>query len=200
MTSELSDSLLERLNRGQPGAADEVVAALEPFLHNVVRRNLPDRFRGQFDSADVVQSVWVHVLHGLRMAGWQFDDPGRLRALLHTVARRRLVSRFRHHRAAAERERARAVARDRAPDPGQPRPSELAQAGELWDRMLALCPFEHHEILRLRREGLTLTEIAARTGWHEGSVRRALRQLARRLSIEAPDGARPGPAVGEGVR
>jgi RNA polymerase sigma factor (sigma-70 family) len=186
MSADVSDSLLERLNRDQPGAAEEVVAACEPFLRTVVRRNLPDQFRCKFDSADVVQSVWVHVLHGLRVAGWRFDDPCRLRGLLNTLARRRLVSRFRHYRATAERERVRAVTRDRLLDPGQPRPSEVAQASELWDRLLAFCPPEHHEVLRLRREGLTLVEVAARTGLHEGSVRRLLRQLARRLSAEAP--------------
>jgi RNA polymerase sigma-70 factor (ECF subfamily) len=71
---------------------------------------------------------------------------------------------------------------------GQPRPSEVAQAGELWDRMLALCPADHHEVLRLRRSGLPLMEVAARTGMHEGSVRRILRRLARRLSVEPPAG------------
>jgi RNA polymerase sigma-70 factor (ECF subfamily) len=184
---------LERLNRDQPGAAGEVIAAYEPFLRAVVRRSLPGHLRGKFDSTDVVQSVWVHVLHGLRVAGWRFDDPDRLRALLRTLARRRLVSRFRHYRAAAERERARAAARDRLVDPGQPRPSEVARAAELWDRMLALCPPAHREVLELRRGGLPLADIAARTGLHEGSVRRVLRQLARRLALGAPARACPGP-------
>jgi RNA polymerase sigma-70 factor (ECF subfamily) len=66
----------------------------------------------------------------------------------------------------------------------QPRPSEVAQAGELWERMLALCPPEHHELLRLRRQGLRLREIAERTGMHEGSIRRVLRQLARQLALQ----------------
>ena len=48
--------------------------------------------------------------------------------------------------------------------------------------MLDLCPPEHHEVLVLRREGLPLVEIAARTGLHEGSVRRILRRLARELT------------------
>ena len=35
----------------------------------------------------------------------------------------------------------------------------------------------------LRRQGLPLTEVAARTGFHEGSVRRILRRLASELAI-----------------
>jgi RNA polymerase sigma-70 factor (ECF subfamily) len=50
--------------------------------------------------------------------------------------------------------------------------------------MLALCPPEHHQLLRLRQQGLTLDEIARQTGLHEGSVRRILRQLARQLTLE----------------
>ncbi len=63
-------------------------------------------------------------------------------------------------------------------------PDDAASAGDLWERMLALTPPEHRPILRLRREGLQLAEIAERTGLHEGSVRRILRRLARELALE----------------
>jgi RNA polymerase sigma-70 factor (ECF subfamily) len=191
MNATLPDPALGEQTGDRPVATAEVVATYEPYLRAVVRRHLPCQFRGQFDSIDVVQSVWVHVMRGLRSAGWRVPDPARFRALLRMLARRRLVSRFRHYRAAAERERARAAVPDLVAS-GQPRPSEVAQAGELWDRMLALCPPAHHDVLRLRRVGLSLTEIAARTGLHDGSVRRILRQLARRLSIESPAVDRPG--------
>jgi RNA polymerase sigma-70 factor (ECF subfamily) len=185
MSADRLNELLDRLHRGDPGAAAEVVAAYGPYLRMVARRHLPGRLRGKFDSADVVQSVWAHVLHGLRGAGWRFRDPDRLRALLVTVTRRRLVSRTRKHYEAAEREQAAGVDPQDLPGGRQPRPSEAAQADELWGRMLALSPPDHHELLRLRREGLTMAEIAARTGLHEGSVRRAIRQLARRLALQA---------------
>ena len=139
MIPALENPALQRLASDEAGAAADIVAAYEPFLRAVVRRNLPGQFRGQFDSVDVVQSVWVHVLRGVRSASWRFTDSASFRALLRTVARRRLVSRFRHCRATAERERVRAADRDRGSAASQPRPSEVAQAGELWDRMLALC-------------------------------------------------------------
>jgi RNA polymerase sigma-70 factor (ECF subfamily) len=53
----------------------------------------------------------------------------------------------------------------------------------LWENVLRACPAAHHEIVRLRRNGHRLNEIAARTGMHEGSVRRILYELARRLAI-----------------
>ena len=61
-------------------------------------------------------------------------------------------------------------------------PDELAQANELWQQMLDLCPPEHREVLRLKRAGALSPEIAARTGLHEGSVRRILCNLSRRLA------------------
>ena len=43
-------------------------------------------------------------------------------------------------------------------------------------------PAGHHELLQLKLEGLSLSEIASRTGLHPGSVRRILVNLGRRLS------------------
>jgi RNA polymerase sigma-70 factor (ECF subfamily) len=184
MDSEPLDVLLEQLGRGDVAAAERVVADFEPYLRALVRRALPGPLRAKFDSIDVVQSVWVHLLHALRTGAWQVSDRGRLRALLGTVARRRLISRYRHHRAALEREQPGGTDLEALPAPAQARPSEVAEADELWERMLALCPPEHHELLRLRRQGLLLEDIATRTGMHEGSVRRVFRRLARRLALE----------------
>jgi RNA polymerase sigma factor (sigma-70 family) len=186
MNSAVIRSVLQ--DRPVNETVDELFTTYEPFLRAVVRRNTPGQFRGQFDSVDVVQSVWVYVLQGLRSSGWWVNEPARFRALLRMLARRRLISRVRHYRAAAEREQRRAASHAEI-NFGQPRPSELAQANELWDRLLELCPPAHHNVLRLRRNGLSLNEIADQTGLHEGSVRRVLRHLARRLAVEsiAPD-------------
>jgi RNA polymerase sigma-70 factor (ECF subfamily) len=183
MNVEPLDLLLERLGRGDMAAVEQVVADYEPYLRALVRHALPTPLRAKFDSRDVVQSVWVQVLRALRDGAWEVTDRARLRALLVTVARRRLVGRYRHHGTALEREQRDGPDLDGLPAPRQPRPSEVAQAGELWERMLALCPPEHHELLRLRRQGLLLNEIADRTGMHEGSVRRVLRRLARQLAL-----------------
>jgi RNA polymerase sigma-70 factor (ECF subfamily) len=184
MNTEPLDLLLERLNCGDLQAAEEIVTAYEPYLRLVVRRYLPDRLRAKFDSVDVVQSVWVHVLHGLRRTAWHFADKDDLKNLLVTVTRRRLVSRYRHHHPALDREQRGSADLDAVPATRQPRPSEIAQAGELWERMLALCPPAYHDLLRLKRQGLSLDEIAAQTGLHEGSVRRILRRLSRQLACQ----------------
>jgi RNA polymerase sigma-70 factor (ECF subfamily) len=184
MSAEPLDRLLDRLGQGDEQAAEQIIADYEPFLRLMVRRYFPDRIRGKFDSADVVQSVWIHVLAGLRAGTWQFADTAHLKAFLVRVARRRLVSRYRHHHGALDREHPGPVDLDQLPTRVQSRPSEEVQAEELWQKMLALCPPPHREVLRLRRQGLLLDEISQRTGLHEGSVRRILRRVARQLALE----------------
>jgi RNA polymerase sigma factor (sigma-70 family) len=183
MTIEPLDLLLERLGAGDVTAADQAVRDYEPYLRLVIRRYLSGHLRAKFDSADVVQSVWVHMLQALQCGAWRLTDRASLRALLVTIARRRVVSRYRHHRAALEREQSGGTDLEGLPARRQPRPSEVAQANELWERLLALCPPANHEVLHLRRQGLPLGEIATRTGMHEGSVRRVLRRLARQLAL-----------------
>jgi hypothetical protein len=62
------DSLLEKLNSGDPAAVEKVFLAFEPYLRMVVRKKLSARLRAKFDSMDVVQSVWADVLRGFREA------------------------------------------------------------------------------------------------------------------------------------
>jgi RNA polymerase sigma factor (sigma-70 family) len=193
MNAEPLEILLEKLSRGDRQAIEQVLATYEPYLRMVVRRYLPGRLRAKFDSLDVVQSVWVHVLYGLRAARWHFMDRPRLQAFLVRLARRRLTSRLRHFHTALMREHPAATDLDVIPAPAHPQPSEIIEAEELWQKMLSLCPARHHEILRLRRLGMPLVEVAARTGMHEGSVRRILRRLARQLALrETPLGASRG--------
>lgn len=183
MNDEHLERLLEKLNRGDSGAAEEIFLAFEPHLRMVVRRQISARLRAKFDSVDVVQSVWADVLDGFRGAGWRFTDAAHLRAFLVRVTRNRFIDRLRQQRHCLEHDLplAGAVAEDLPPS-REPRPSEVVQAADLWERMLALCPPAHHELLRLKQRGFPLAEIAARSGLHESSVRRILYDLERRFA------------------
>jgi RNA polymerase sigma-70 factor (ECF subfamily) len=125
--------------------------------------------------------VWLDVLEGFRNAGWRFRDAEQLRAFLVKATRHRFIDRYRQHRRALERE----IPLSRVERPAaQPRPSEIVRANDLWERLLALCPPEHHDVLRLKRDGLSAVDIAARVGLHEDSVRRILRLLAQKLALQ----------------
>jgi RNA polymerase sigma-70 factor (ECF subfamily) len=179
------EELLEKLNRGDTAAAEQVYRTYEPYLRKVIRRQLPTRLRRRFDSIDVVQSAWRDILHGLQKAGWRFTSTAQLQAFLVKVTRNRFIDRYRQHNRAVEREMA---LNERElqdlPAAQQPDPGAQAEAEELWDHLLHLCPAEHQELLRMRRQGAPLPEIAARTGLHPGSIRRILRKLASQLACE----------------
>jgi RNA polymerase sigma-70 factor (ECF subfamily) len=182
MTSDPVELLLEKLCGGDDAAAAEVFRTYEPYLRKVVRRQLTPQLRTKFDSTDIVQSVWVDMLRGFRTSGRRFPSAGHLRAFLVRATHNRFIDRLRQQRGALEGQQVVENLDVGASSP-EPRPSEVAQANDLWDRMLALCPPAHRQVLQLKREGLTLAEIGARAGLHPDSVRRILRDLARELAV-----------------
>jgi RNA polymerase sigma-70 factor (ECF subfamily) len=179
------DELLRRLGSGDEAAAGEVFRAFEPYLRQVIRRRLPAQARARFDSRDVLQSVWADLLPGLRDGRWRFADAAQLRAFLTRVVQNRLFDRARRALRQAAREEPLA---DLPAEPAaqQGRPSEHAQAVATWEHLLASCPPEHQDVLRLRRSGMKYHEVAAAVGMHEGSVRRVVRELARRVAFVPP--------------
>ena len=124
-------------------------------------------------------------------------SPGHFRAYLTGVARNKVLEEFRRRTRTRKfdlgREEPLYVRRglhDAPRDlPGyDPSPSQVAQADECWDRLVAgRTPIEA-QIVRLRSEGRTLDEIAASTGLSERSVRRAIEAARRR--VEGSDGDR----------
>jgi RNA polymerase sigma-70 factor (ECF subfamily) len=182
VTTEPLDAILDSLSSGG-AAAEQVFRCYEPFLRMVVRRQMSPELRAKFDSLDVVQSVWVHLLRSFRDAGKRFTDAAHLRAFLVQLTQHRLIDRLRRFRTAIESERPlTAGSLEHCLTSQTPQPLEVLQADELWEQLLDLCPPAHHEVLRLKRDGALTGEVAVRTGLDEGSVRRILRALAGRLA------------------
>jgi RNA polymerase sigma-70 factor (ECF subfamily) len=179
---------IERWNQGDAAAVERLLSAYEPYLRIAVRRRLCKRLRAKIDSMDIVQSVYVNVLKGFHGNGWRFAGRPQLLAFLRQIAWRRLANRYQEHRHALERER---TLDESGPanvaDAASPRPSQVAEGRELWDRVLLACPEPHRDVVLLRAKGYRMAEIADRTGLHEGSVRRILYDLARRLSVSRPE-------------
>jgi RNA polymerase sigma factor (sigma-70 family) len=175
--------LLTRLNDGNLDAAEQIFRASEPLLRKVVRRLLVPTLRPKFDSSDVLQSVWADLLHVFQKGGNRFVSAEHLRAFLVRATKNRFIDLYRRHHRALEREEP-LPDFDAEPAAAAPQPSDMLQQDDLWDKLLTLCPPEHHELLRLKREGLPLAEIAVRTGLHQDSIRRIVRVLARQLAIQ----------------
>jgi RNA polymerase sigma-70 factor (ECF subfamily) len=186
MSTASLDTLLEKLTNGDSSAAERVFRDYEPFLRSIVRRRIRPALRSKFDSMDVVQTVWADVFRGFREKSHKFPDREHLRAFLARVTYNHFVNHCRRHSSDLEHEQP--LYEDDSPalaPSDEPRPSQVAQADELWSTLLELCPPAHREILELKRQGLAPAEIASRTGLHEGSVRRVLFDLARRLAARS---------------
>ncbi|MDR3639574.1 MAG: RNA polymerase sigma factor [Isosphaeraceae bacterium] len=188
------DQLLAQLNSGDRAATEQVFRTYEPYLRILVRRELRAELRTKFDSSDVVQSVWADLLEGIQGRGWRFADRAHLQAFLVRLSKNRFIDLCRKHGPALAHEKPladHALAETFAGD--APRPSEVAQGNELWERILALCPPNHRELVQMKLKGLTVDEIAGRVGLHPNSVRRILVELAQR--VDAANG-RSGPFAG----
>jgi len=181
MSNERMMELCQKLSSGDAGAAAEVFVSYEPYLRMVVRRQLTPRLRAKFDSVDVVQSVWANVLKNLGDASWDFAYESHLRAFLIRSTLNRFISLYREHRGSLECEQPLSSCPEGLPVSRQDRPSEVVQADELWGQLLAISSPDHHELLRLKNSGMSLAEIADRTGFHESSIRRILYKLEARL-------------------
>jgi RNA polymerase sigma-70 factor (ECF subfamily) len=187
MNTSPLDVLLDKLCSGDAAAAEQAFLEYEPYLRKVVRRLLPQRLRAKFDSVDIVQSAWSDLWQGFRDAGWRFANANQLRAFLVRATRNRFIDRYRQLDPLVRQEEKLAGHKlEQIPAAAQATPSALAQAGDLWQRLLELCPPEYQPILRMKRQGVPMEEIAAQTGLHPGSIRRILRQLACQLAGEAP--------------
>ncbi len=183
------ENLLASLREGEEAAAEKIYLAYEPYLRVVVRRQLSAAMRAYFDSADIVQSVWADLLVHFRKNGWRFANPTQLQAFLVQATQNRLIDRYRERRTAITREQSFDVdGNDWLPSPTAS-PSELAGAEDFWRRIEEQCSESHLEILRLRRSGHTIAEIAESTGMHPSSVRRIIYDIAKRLRDEGVGGS-----------
>ena len=122
-------------------------------------------------------------MENLRQSKWTFENLAQFRALLLKLTRNRLIDRWRKYRPSLQHEVALPAAHsDALPADRCPRVSENFYADELWQQMIEVCPAAHYELLALKRQGASIAEIAKRTKLHEGSVRRILYDVARRVA------------------
>jgi RNA polymerase sigma-70 factor (ECF subfamily) len=187
--------LLERSKAGDPAAIRDFLARYERDVLMVARARLPRKLRTQFDSIDFVQAVWKSFFSDLGQNPREFANSTHLGAYLAGVVRNKVREQHRRltrtgkydvsreeplHVRRGDREVLREVV---TPDPS---PSDLAQACDRLEQLTAGLSPREIKVLTLRIEGLTLEEIAARTGMNERSVRRVIDAVRSRMGSSAP--------------
>jgi len=186
---DISD-LIARAKAGDDAAIREFLTRFEPEVRIMVRGRLPRMLRSQFDSMDFVQAVWQSFFADLRKGTRQFENVHHLRGFLAGVARNKV---FEEHRRLT-RTKKHAVAREQSlyvrrgsrevelelisPEPT---PSQAVQASDRLAQLVAGCSPLEAQVITLRHQGMTLDEIARRTGVSERSVRRIIDEARERM-------------------
>ncbi|MEX0714918.1 MAG: sigma-70 family RNA polymerase sigma factor [Pirellulales bacterium] len=175
--------LMERARNGSQEAAREIVEEYGEYVERAVRRMLNKKMRRQFDSSDFTQAVWSSVFANLaNLEG--VDGPASLARYVLGTGKNKVIEEFRRllqtgkynvnrERSldgSAEYEAIQLAGRD-------PSPSEVAATNEAVARTMSKLPLHYQEIFRLRQQGMTQAEIAARTGLHIRTVQRVIHRF-----------------------
>jgi RNA polymerase sigma factor (sigma-70 family) len=175
--------LMARAKAGDQAAIRLFLSRFGREVRMMVRARLPQRLRGQYDSADFAQAVWLSFFAELPNDAPSFQKVVHLRRYLAGVARNKI---YEQHRRLTKTEKydicreerlyvrrdGRDVPRDViSPDPS---PSQAAQAEDRFDRLIAGRTQREVAVIQLRSLGLTFEEIEARTGIKERTARRII--------------------------
>jgi len=180
-TDSAFEAAFARALQGSEEDLRQLLREYGAYIQRVVRSRLDTRLRPKFDSLDFVQMVWASFFKepgGLT----RFDNPRQLLKYLAIMAKHKVVDEERRRlsdnnrfRATGERflgEHDSEVAERRSDTP-----SQCAIAHERLQLLEAAESPNDREIMRLRLKGLSYSEIAARLGIHERTVRKSVDRL-----------------------
>jgi RNA polymerase sigma factor (sigma-70 family) len=184
--------LFARARAGDQDAWRELFETCYPKVLRVVRRKLDRPMRSLYDSTDFASDV----MKSLAAKFDKFDFPSldSLHAYLVQAAKQKVIDEYRRrHTLKHDIGRERSVDWVDDGDPmqqalasGDPTASQEAQASEVHERLLADLDETEREIVELKHQGLSNSEVAEITGWHVRKVQRFLQALSD--SISDPEG------------
>jgi RNA polymerase sigma factor (sigma-70 family) len=186
---EFSD-YMARAKAGDPAAIRDFLSRYDQEVRIMVRARLPKKLRAQFDSIDFVQAVWQSFFSDFQRPERDFESEQHLRKFLAGVVRnkvfeqhRRLTRTEKYDLAREERLYVRRGDRDvpREVISPEPSPSQAVQASDRLEQLTAGCSPLEVEVITLRHQGMTFTEIATRTGVNERTARRIIDSARARL-------------------
>lgn len=176
-------SLMRRLRDGSEDAAWELVEQYGSSVQRVIRRSLNEQMRSKFDSLDFVQAVWFSLFRERERFN-RFETPAQLTAFLMGMAKNKLAHEHRRRLNTKKHDLRREQINDSSDHSDDhsstcPRPSQIAQARELWNSIIAGESEQNQSVVKLRLAGLTYEEIGSTLGIHERTARRVIDRLSK---------------------
>jgi len=180
-------TILEEAQNGNQAAWETLFKECYPKVRRVVRRKLNRSMRSLYDSTDFASDVMGNLVANLDRL--KFPSVDSLFAFLAHVAEQKVIDEHRRQHTLK-----RNVTRDQsisASDPdegpiqlpsGEPTASQVAQAHEVEERLLARPDQTERTIIELKQLGYSNSDIAEQTGWDVRKVQRFLKNLLDSLS------------------
>ena len=180
---------LAKAKAGDDAAIQELLKIFESSIRDQARHRLPRALRKELDSMDIVQSIWTDAVKKDGLDLQRFETAKHFLGYLSGAVRNKVFEKHRERSTrkfdlAREepiyvRKGDRDVVREMiAKDPS---PSKEMQAEDRLEQMLAGRSPRERDIITLRRDGLTVDEIAVRLGIPEWTVRRVVDGARERM-------------------
>ena len=182
--SEDFGALFASAKDGCPEALGELFTRYSTRVQAVVSRRMMTQLRGQLDSVDCTQDVWLTLLKR-SLTHLQFPDEQAFVAFLTRIAMNKLgeVHLHRTTRKQDLKREERIVTTE--PPARAATVSQLAVAAEQWEKLAEGLPPAKLQMLELLRAGCTYGEIAQQLGVHPKTVQRLLQQLQPRTGTDS---------------
>jgi RNA polymerase sigma factor (sigma-70 family) len=187
--TESFKQLIQDARGGSRKAIEQLISSFSPYVLNAIRRRLHKKLRKKFDSTDFAQSVWKSFFVGGAREN-EFQSAEALIEFLMAMARnktidevrRRLMTqRYNVNHEFAYSEVPHWALDDRVWPPEHPTPSQIVVGAETYENLKGMTTDKGAEAVEMRAIGVNFEEVATRLGIHEGSARRVLRRLRRKL-------------------
>lgn len=183
--SEDFGRLFARAKEGCPEALGELFTRYAARVQAVIHRRMARQLRGQLDSVDCAQDVWLTLLKR-SLTHLRFPDEQAFLRYLTQIALNKLGEQYRIRTTLKnDVSREECIFPATEPPARTPTVSQAAIAGEQWERLAAGLPPAKRQVLELLRSGCTYAEISQQLGINQRTVQRLLDQLLPRTGTES---------------
>ncbi len=188
--SEIGEDLtkvLEEAQNGNQTAWETLFKECYPKVRRVVRRKLNRSMRSLYDSTDFASDVMGNLVANLDRLNFPSVDS--LLAFLAHVAEQKVIDEHRRQhtlkRDIARKQSLGGIDTNDGPvqaRSAEPTPSQVVQADEVREWLMARPDETERKIIELRQLGYSTSDIAAKTGWDVRKVQRFLKKLLDSLT------------------
>jgi DNA-directed RNA polymerase specialized sigma24 family protein len=185
-TSHNFEERLQQLQMGEDSAVALFVADYEPYIRRAIRFRIRNAaLMAAADSMDVCQSVLGGFLLKLSAGDYQLQSEEQLRGLLMAIAKKKFLM-LQRRESAAKRTRTRTLSLHdvrEVPTSRQPVEANL-ELSELTTRVRERLTTDEWELLQLRKQGMSWSEIESQLNVASLVLKKRLSRAIRRVADE----------------